>query len=234
MNMGFRWLGTVLCVGAITGTAMAQVKPGRLDEVIRQLDASSAKFQSAEADFRWDLYERVVKQTSTQTGTIYFIRKGSSTEMGAQIVPPGAKTLEFKDGKLRVFDPMSNHLIEIAAGKNSAQYESFLTLGFGGSGTALTKAWTITDLGTESMSDGAQTVSVEKLDLVAKEQSVRNMFTHIVIWVDPLRDVSLKQQFFTPSEDVRTAVYTKIRYNTKVDTKPFAIKTDKQTTVDRR
>lgn len=234
MNMVFRWLGMVVCSVGVSGTALAQAQPGHLDEVIRQLDVSSAKFQSAEADFRWDLYERVVKQTTSQTGTIYFMRKGGSTEMGAQIVPPGAKTLEFKDGKLRVFDPTSNHLIEIAAGKNSAQYESFLTLGFGGSGTALTKAWTITDLGTESMSDGAQTVSVEKLDLVAKEQSVRNMFTHIVIWVDPARDVSLKQQFFTPSEDVRTAVYTKIRYNSKVDTKPFAIRTDKQTTVDRR
>ena len=34
------------------------------------------KFQSAEADFRWDLYERVVKETTTQTGTIYFKKAG--------------------------------------------------------------------------------------------------------------------------------------------------------------
>ena len=34
----------------------AQPKPGHLDEIIRQMDAASLKFQSAEADFRWDLY----------------------------------------------------------------------------------------------------------------------------------------------------------------------------------
>ena len=60
------------------------------------------------------------------------------------------------------------------------------------------------------------------------------MFTHIVIWIDPTRAISLKQQFFMPSEDVRTSVYTNIRYNEKVDTKPFAIKTDKNTTKDVR
>ena len=234
MKMEFRWLRVVLCVVGISGSAVAQAKPGHLDEVLRQMDAASAKFQSTEADFRWDLYERVVKQTSTQTGTIYFLRKNKATQMGAKIVPPGAKTLEFKDGKLRVFDPSSDHLIEIAAGKNEAQYESFLTLGFGGTGSGLAKAWTISDLGMESLNDGAQTVQVAKLDLVPKEASVRNMFTHIVIWVDPVRDVSLKQQFFTPSEDVRTAVYMKIRYNEKVDAGAFAIKTDRQTSVDRR
>ena len=40
----------------------AQPKPGHLDAVLRQMDAASLKFQSAEANFRWDLYERVVKQ----------------------------------------------------------------------------------------------------------------------------------------------------------------------------
>ncbi len=52
----------------------AQPKPGHLDGVLRQMDEASTKFVSAEANFRWDLYERVVKETTTQTGTIYFKR----------------------------------------------------------------------------------------------------------------------------------------------------------------
>ena len=61
----------------------AQPKPGHLDEVIRQMDAASLKFQSAEADFRWDLYDKVVKETTTETGTIFFKRQGGSAIMGA-------------------------------------------------------------------------------------------------------------------------------------------------------
>ncbi len=50
----------------------AQPQAGHLDEVLRQMDAASLKFQSAEANFRWDLYDHLVKETTTQTGTIFF------------------------------------------------------------------------------------------------------------------------------------------------------------------
>ncbi len=220
--------------GIAPGAVAAQPKPGDLDIVLRQMDEASARFKSAQADFRWDLYERVVKETTTQTGTIYFLRDGALTEMGAKVLPPFAKTIEYRRGTLSIFDPTSNHLILMSAGNKQAQYESFLTLGFGGSGRDLAKAWTISDLGPEPMSDGDKMVNTAKLDLVAKDPGARNMFTHIIIWVDPQRGISLKQQFFMPSEDRRTAVYTHIRYNEKVDTKPFAIKTDKNTSFDRR
>ncbi len=66
---------TILAMTPVT--LHAQPKPGHLDEVLRQMDAASKKFQSAEANFRWDLYERVVKETTTQTGTIYFKKVGT-------------------------------------------------------------------------------------------------------------------------------------------------------------
>ena len=216
--------------GGMPMVGLAQAKAGELDAVLRQMDEASKAFKSAEADFRWDLYERVVNQTTTQNGAIYFVKSGNSTRMGAKIVPPSAKFLEYKNGNFRMFDPGSDHLTEIKAGDKQGQVEGFLALGFGASGTDLAKAWTITYLGAEQMSDGERTVSTAKLDLVSKDAAVRNNFTHIWIWVDPLRDVSLKQQSFTPSEDQKTATYTHIRLNKSVNTKPYEIKTDKNTT----
>lgn len=212
--------------------APAQPKPGELDAVVRQMDAASTKFKSAEADFKWDFYERVVKETTTQTGSIYFLKTGGKLEMGAKVEPPQAKFIEYKNGTLRLYDPTSNHVTILNAGKNQAQYESFLTLGFGGSGSDLAKAWTIADLGPESLNDGEKMIETRKLDLVSKDPNVRNMFTHITIWVDPTRGISLKQQFFTPSGDYRTAFYTNIRYDQPVNTKPYAIKTNGKTTVE--
>ena len=220
----------------VGSAAVGQAQTGNVDGVLKSLDAASARFQGAEADFRWDLFERVVKQTTTQTGSIYFVReKGTkAVQMGAKIEPPQAKVLEYRSGSLRVFDPGSDHLTELSAGANRAQYESFLTLGFGGSGKDLAAAWTITDGGSEQMSDGTGSVRVEKLELVPKDATVRNTFTKVTIWVDPQRGVSLKQVFVTPSEDTRTAVYTHIRYNERVEMGRYAIRTDKKTTVDRR
>jgi outer membrane lipoprotein-sorting protein len=206
----------------------AQPKPGHLDEVLRQMDAASLKFQSAEATFQWDLYEKVVKETTTQKGTIYFKKEVGGTAMGARMVSPSIKIIEFRNGVVRLFDPGTDHLTIIDATKNKAQFESFLTVGNGGSGKDLAKAWTISDLGDETI-DGVQTA---KLDLVPKDPSVRANCTHMTIWVDPIRDVQLKQSLYMPSEDYRTAVYTNIKYNQKVDEKPYQIKTDSKTTRD--
>jgi outer membrane lipoprotein-sorting protein len=214
--------------------SFAQAKPGNLDAVLHQMDQASAKFKSAEADFRQDMYERVVKETTTQNGTIYFLKNGSNLQMGAKIEPPAAKLIEYKNGSLQLFEPGADHLTLLSAGNNKTQYDNFLTLGFGGSGSDLAKSWTITDLGTEPINDGSKMVPTTKLDLVSKDPDVRNMVTHITIWVDPTRAVSLKQQFFLPSEDQRTTYFTNIRYNQPVNTKPFTIKTDKKTTIDRR
>jgi outer membrane lipoprotein-sorting protein len=113
-------------------------------------------------------------------------------------------------------------------------YESFLTLGFGGSGKDLAKAWTITDQGTEVLKDSGKDVTTVKLDLVAKDPAVRNNFSHVTIWVEPTQGVSLKQQFFTPAGDYRTTYFDHVRVNQKVNEAAFAIKTDKKTQIDRR
>jgi len=223
-------LATVLAAVALVIPAKSQALP----EVLHQMDAASTRFRSAQADFRWDLYERVVRQTTTQNGSIYFEKNGSSTQMGAKIEPPYTKFLEYKNGTLRLFDPGADHLTVLHAGANQQQYESFLTLGFGGSGTALAKSWNITLQGHETLNDDSGPIDAVKLDLVPKDPKVAENVTHITIWVDLKRGISLKQQFFLPSEDQKTATYTHIRYNQKVNTASYAIKTDKKTTIDNR
>lgn len=199
----------LMCASAHAATDVA------LDKVLRQMDAASAKFKSAEADLRWDFYEKVVRDTTTQTGTIYFLHGKTGTEMGAVI---GPKYLRFANGNGAMFDRVSKKTTPFSAGQDRARAESFLTLGFGGSGKDLEKAWTIKLVGMEAI-DGTPTV---EMDLTPKEASVANMFTHILIWIDTTRGISLKQQSFTPEGDNRTAYYTHVKYNLAVNQKKFA------------
>jgi len=211
----------VLALAALS--AHAAIDPA-LDKTLRALDAASAKFQSTEADLKWDQFEKVVRETTSQYGSIYFLRKGASTEMGAILTnKPGAaplKYLHFASGQGYMYDTVAKKTTPFNAGQDRARAESFLTLGFGGSGKDLEKAWTITQQGTEAI-NGTPTV---KLDLVPKDPSVANMFTHITIWVDPTRGISLKQLSYTPEGDTKTAYYTNIRYNGKIDTKRYTKK----------
>ena len=222
---------------ALAGTPLAATAQNsqRLNAVLAQMDAASARFHDAEAAFTQQSYEAVVHDTTTQKGAIYFERKGSSTEMGAYLMEPDGKSrehvIQYRDGQLQVFDPHVNQVQTFSANGNNAQYETFLTLGFGGSGKALAAAWEIKDLGPESFSDGPQPVTVEKLDLVSKQPAVRNNFSHVTLWIDPARGVSLKQAFYTPSGDSRITVYNGIRINTKIDHATFAIPKDKSISV---
>jgi outer membrane lipoprotein-sorting protein len=223
-RIGFGSLAATLAAVLMTAPNAVAADSARLTETLHKLDVASTKFQSAEADFKKDLYERVVKETTTQTGTIYFVRKGAATQMGAKFVTPAPKVIEFKDGTLKLYDPGTNHLQPYASGDNRAKFESFLTLGFGGSGQDLQKAWTIDDQGTEAVNDGASTKNAEKLVLVPKDPSVKNTINQVTLWVDLDRGLSLKQEFVFPSGDKQTAFYSNIKYNQKVDLKPFEIK----------
>lgn len=220
------------------GNAYPQSPSPQLSYVLKQLDSASAKFQRATADFQWDYYEKIVHDTTTQKGSIYFERDKGSTDMGAILVAPNAapkakpiKFIAYEGGTVQMFDTGVDQLTVIHESGNQAEIESFLTLGFGGSGTDLARAWNITDLGPETLTDNGQPVKVEKLDLVGKEADARKNFTHITIWVDPTRAVSLKQIFYTTSGDYRTAVYSNIKVNGNVHKDQFAIKKDKNTTV---
>jgi len=220
-----------------SGHVSAQAKSGLPPAIQAQMDTSSARFTSAQADIRQELYTSAVHDTETQPGQIYFLRKGGSTQMGMKLLPPDAapgtppaQVMELKDGKARMFNPGTNQVDEFsAAGKNQQLTETFMTLGFGGSGTDLAKAWTITDEGTEAISEAGKPIQTQKLDLVSRDQNIKNNFSHITIWLDPVRDVSLKQVFFEasagkPSGDTRTVYFTNIRLNQPVDLASFAIK----------
>jgi outer membrane lipoprotein-sorting protein len=218
-------LGLLVAGRSVVRAGAAQTGADRLKTVLSQMDAASVKFHSAEANVQKLQFERIVNDTSTEWGKIYFLRNGGSMQMGAKFDPPDAQILEYKNGVGRLYTPATNQLQQMSAsGPNAARSEAFLTLGFGGSGGDLAKAWEITDQGADQMSDGSKTVPVEKLDLVSKDPGVRGSFTHITVWIDTARDVSLKQVGYTPSGDTDTTIYTNIKLNQTIDLKAFEIK----------
>ncbi len=207
----------LLTAALIAASASAQQSP-QLKATLDKLDAASARFTSAQADVHKVFYNALIKdEEDKQDGTIYFIRdKAGATQMGLKTTGPGARTVEYKAGTVRVYNPGLNCFDTVT----KPGIETYLTLGFGGSGKDLARAWEINDLGPETI-DGVKT---EKLDLIPKDPNVRGSVTKFTLWIDLSRGVSLKQVLLAPSNDLQTATYTNIRLNTKIDTKPFDIK----------
>lgn len=225
-------LPAVLALTALP--TVAQTPDPKLASLLTQLDNASAKFKSARAEFSQDFYEAVVRETTNESGAVYFERSGGNTQMGLATIDAKTKSrtkvYEYKGGILRVFEVPSDQIRIVKPTSNSGQIETFLTLGFGGSGKDLSKAWNITDQGQETLMDGNTPVKVEKLDLVSRDPGLRNTFTHVTIWIDPTRAVSLKQVFETPSHDRRTTTYSHIKVNASIDRSTFDIKKGPKTT----
>ncbi len=208
MKKPFVSLGLLLLLAV---AAPLRSRGADLEKVLAQMDAASAKFQNAEAAFATDNYTKVVDDHEQQSGTTYFDRSGGQTQMALVIDKPAKKIVIYKQSTLSYYDPSLDQLNVFEAGKNRAQYDSFLTLGFGGSGKDLKAAWTIDDLGPETI-DG---VATEKLDLKSQQAKDSGKIDHITIWIDPARAVSLKQQIVYLSGDMRTTSFTSIKYNEK-------------------
>jgi outer membrane lipoprotein-sorting protein len=227
MNLRQLSLAAALTLAPLAAPMQAPAQ-SQLNSVLSQMDAASARFKNAQANVRYDNYTRVVNDHDIETGSIYIERTGTAEQMGAVFYNVGpdnkpastpARIVSFDGPTLRIFTVGTNQVDLFKAGANQAKYDSFLTLGFGGSGKDLQRIWDITDQGPDTI-DGTKT---EKLDLVSKDADVKNMFTHITIWIDPTRGVSLKQIFYAPNGDNRIATYSNIRLNGSVNRKPYEI-----------
>ncbi|MGH9580441.1 MAG: LolA family protein [Terriglobales bacterium] len=198
-----------------------------LEPVLDRMDATAAAFRSAQADFVWDQYQKVVDETDTQKGRVFFRRRGSETEMAADIFHPDRKYVLFTGGKVRVYQPRIDQVTEYQTGKNREEVESFLILGFGGRGHDLLKSFEVRYVGAEGV-DGRRTAVIE---LIPRSQKARGVFNRILLWIDLEHGISLKQQLFEPSGDHRTARYTGIRMNEKIPDDAFRLKTTGKTRV---
>ena len=218
--MGLIWLILLSSLAAAQ-----QHEAATLDSVLKKMDATAANFQSLQADFVWDQYQRVVDETDTQKGTVYYRQSGKEIEMMAAIKEPDTKFVLYKDGKLQVYQPKIDQVMQYTSGANQQEVETFLVLGFGGSGEDLKKSFDVTYQGEETV-DGLATA---KLQLIPKSDRVRSNFPQIILWIDLARGISVQQKLIQTQGDYRLAKYSAIKVNVKINNDVFRLKTSGKT-----
>jgi outer membrane lipoprotein-sorting protein len=216
LTIGLLWLMLLSSFGA------AQ-KPDAsgLDSVLKKMDETSVHFQTAQADFVFEQYQKVVDETDTQKGTVYYRKAGQQIEMMAEFTDPDKEFVLFKDGKLQVYQPKIEQVMEYSAGANQQELESLMVLGFGGSGQDLKKSYDVTYQGEESIA-GTQTA---KLQLIPKNDKLRSNLPQIILWIDLASGISVQQKLMQTQGDYRLAKYSAIKVNAKINNDVFRLKT---------
>jgi outer membrane lipoprotein-sorting protein len=221
ISIGILWLAVL---NLFSGAQIPD--PAALDNVLKKMDTAAANFQTAQADFIWNQYQKVVDETDTQKGTVYYRRTGKEIEMMADIKEPDRKFVLYKDGKLQVYQPKIDQVLNYPTGGNRNDIESYLVLGFGGSGQDLKKTFEVSYEREETIDN----VATAKLQLIPKSEKVRNgYFSKAFIWIDLSRGISVQQQFMQAQGDYRLAKYSEIRSNAKIGSDVFQLKTTKKT-----
>jgi len=220
-------LGAIAIAVLLSVAAKAQIagESPELERVLAQMDATAKKFGSAEANVVWDQYDKVINETDTQKGKIYFRREGGEIQMAADFTTPDPKYVMYSGGKIQVYLPKANEVDQYDATKHRSDVESFLVLGFGGSGKDLSNSYVVRSLGTETVNG----VAAEKLELIPKSVQLRNNIARILLWIDPKTGISVQQQFFETSGNYRLAKYSDILINQKLPENAFKLKTNSKT-----
>src|SRR6185312_12723882 len=155
-------------------------KAATLEQTLTSMDKAAANFKAIEASFVWDQFTKVVEQTETQTGKIYFRRVKNETQMMVDVTGPQAsdkKSVLYANSKFQVYQPGQLDQVTIYDTSKKPEVESFMLLGFGGRGHDLSKSYDVTYIGSEKIG-GVQT---EKINLVPKSEKIKSNFTHIIL-----------------------------------------------------
>ena len=190
------------------------VRADDLKQVLQRLDAAARSFTNVTADVEFKTVQTVpIPDTDTLTGVAYYERSDGHFKMAAHLNQhngqPTGQTYIFSGGVLRESDTGKGS--DAHAINQASKYESYVMLGFGASGSDLQAKWDIKYLGPETV-DGVQT---DKLELVAKDPTVRQNLPKVTIWLDTARAVSIKQIFDEGGGTTRTGYYTNIQVGQK-------------------
>ena len=199
-----------------------------LDSVLKRLDVAAANFHTTQAEFQFDsVVTDPVPDRDVQKGVVYYERKGREFHMAAHIAQVNGQSVPkiytYSGGQIKLYEKLVNQVTTLS---KLSQYESWFMLGFGASGKELAEKWDMKYLGQETL-DGR---AADKLEMVAKDPTVRKNIPKVTIWVDPETGVSRKQVFDEGSGQYRVSVYFNIKVNQPLPGTAFLLPVDAKTT----
>jgi len=134
------------------------------------MDQAADSFRTAQCDFVWDQYQKVVDDHELPEGHDVLPAPGQRRANGRDITSPDKKYVLFTGNLVSVYQPPSIRSPSTTRARTRPISQAFLVLGFGGRGRDLEKSFDVNYAGMEQV----QGVNAAKLELTPKSQRVRS------------------------------------------------------------
>ena len=185
------------------------------DFVLSMMDHGAQDFHSLSADISHLKYTDVVKDTSTETGQVWF-RKDEKIRI--EFTKPDPRTILRNGDSLFVYNPKINRVEEYDLGKNRAMVDQYVTLGFGTRSESIRKNYDVTLQGEDTLDNHKTAV----LNLTPKSDEVKKQISKIEMWIDESSWLPIQQKFYeTGSGDYFIFHYSNLMKNLKIPDSKF-------------
>jgi outer membrane lipoprotein-sorting protein len=206
----------------LTSTLSAAVDQ---ETVLRNMDATAAKFQGLKANVEWVKYTAIVGVKSAEQGEVIARRnKNKSVDVMIEFKTQDGKPYNYfvtvQGAKAQIYRPQIATVEEYDVSKSKDLMDQVLLLGFGTSGSYLEKNYSVTIKGEETAA-GEETV---KLELVPKSEELMKKIPRLEMWVSKSKWHPVQEKLYEQnSGDYRLHTYTNIVFNPPLKDSQFRL-----------
>ena len=211
---------SLITLSAIASAAGAET----IAAIESRMDQAAPAFTSLSAKLKKSSYTKIIKDETTETGTILIKRvKPGDTRVKLEFKGADERVAVFHDRKYEVYLPKLKIVQQYDLKQYGNLVDQFMLLGFGTSGKSLLQSYTMKVLKQEEIA-AQQTTRIELLP-VSKE--AKEHLTKIEMWIPEGKSYPLQQRLYFPSGNYDTVTYSDLKINEPIAEKALKLEVPK-------
>jgi outer membrane lipoprotein-sorting protein len=186
-------------------------RKGKTDfaEVTARMNDTAKRLKTVSTNLEYTKFTVLVNDKSTETGQLFYERKGKNVDIRINIDKPDTKVILVGKNRARIYLPKINQVQEYNLEQKSDMVQQFLLLGFGSEINDLKKSYDIKFLKEEDVEGDTTAV----LELSPRTESLAAQLTKIEIWISEDSWLPIQQKFYESGGDYLIAHYTGMKVN---------------------
>lgn len=183
-------------------------------EIVARMNQAASEFKSMTAHVTYITHTDVLNEDTTETGGV-IMKKVHASDVQARIdyTAPDVKSVTVDMRQLRVYYPKIKTLQVYDLAKHGEQFDQFIMIGFGTSGTVLAKNYEMKVLGTEPLKSQPG-VTARRLQLTPKAGEVKQYVNTVELWIPEQGDpYPLEEKVTQRNGDYWLVTYSGLKIN---------------------
>jgi outer membrane lipoprotein-sorting protein len=198
-----------------------------LDAILAHMDRAAKDFKSVSAKTRDDEWVAVIDETNTQNGQMVMKRTKKGVVGLIKFGAPDPRVFHIDGSKLEAYYPNANTLNVYDAGKNTQVVNQFVLLGFGTSGSELSKEYTIKVVGAEKVGS----VNTTHLELLPRSPEMQKYISKLELWIADGETNPRQEKLTYPSKNYSFYHFSDVQVNPSLPESAFELKLPKNVKV---